>query len=102
MKFIGEIFLSEIYKKHLIAADGSRVGRITDFSVSRGDVFPVIDGFVVAVGTRKFKLAYEEIEVRQDRPGQRPQGQGDRRQALPDRRRRGHPRPDAPPGAETQ
>jgi magnesium transporter len=63
MKFIGEIFLSEIYKKHLIAADGSRIGRITDFSVSRGDVFPVIDGFVVAVGTRKFKLAYEEIEV---------------------------------------
>ena len=63
MKFLGEIFLSELYKKYLMAPDGSRVGKITDFTVSRGDVFPLIDSFVIADAAGKFKLAYEEIEV---------------------------------------
>jgi magnesium transporter len=46
-----------------MAPDGSRIGKISDFSVSRGDVFPLIDGFVIADGAGRFKLAYEEIEV---------------------------------------
>ena len=50
MKFLGEIFLSELYKKYLMAPDGSRVGKITDFTVSRGEVFPLIDSFVIADG----------------------------------------------------
>ena len=63
MKFQGEIFLSELYKKYLMAPDGSRVGKISDFSVSQGDVFPLIDSFVIAGAGGRFKLAYEEIEV---------------------------------------
>jgi magnesium transporter len=63
MKFQGEIFLSELYRKYILAPDGSRIGKICDFSVSKGDVFPLIDSFLITAAGGKFKLAYEEIEV---------------------------------------
>lgn len=63
MKFQGEIFLSELYKKYVVAPDGERIGKITDFTVVKGDVFPVIDSFVIAAAGKKFKLAYDAIEL---------------------------------------
>jgi magnesium transporter len=63
MKFLGEIFLSELYKKYIMMPDGERVGKICDFTVVKGDVFPLIDSFVISATGGKFKLAYEEIEV---------------------------------------
>jgi magnesium transporter len=63
MRFLGEIFLSELYRKHILAPDGERVGRISDFTVIRGDIFPLIDHFVLDDGAERFKLAYEQIEV---------------------------------------
>lgn len=63
MKFQGEIFLSELYKKYLLAPGGERIGRISDFTVVRGEVFPLIDGFVVAAAGKKFRLAYDDIEL---------------------------------------
>ena len=63
MKFLGEIFLSELYKKYIVAPDGERVGRISDFTVVRGDIFPLIDHFVVDDSGGRFKLAYDQIEV---------------------------------------
>ena len=63
MKFQGEIFLSELYKKYLLAPDGERIGKVSDFMVIRGDVFPLIDGFVISAAGKKFKLAYDGIEL---------------------------------------
>ena len=63
MKFQGEIFLSELVGKNILAPDGERIGKIHDFTVIRGDVFPLIDAFVIKSGRRKLKLAYEDIEL---------------------------------------
>jgi magnesium transporter len=63
MKFQGEIFLSELYKRYVMAPDGERISKIMDFTVVRGEVFPLIDGFVLEAAGKKFKLAYEDIEL---------------------------------------
>jgi magnesium transporter len=63
MRFLGEIFLSELYRKYIVAPDGEQVGKISDFTVVKGDIFPLIDHFVVDDGRGRFKLAYEQIEV---------------------------------------
>jgi magnesium transporter len=63
MKFQGEIFLSELVGKNILAPDGERIGKIRDFTVVKGDVFPLIAAFVIKSGRRKFKLAYEDIEL---------------------------------------
>jgi magnesium transporter len=63
MKFQGEIFLSELVGKNILAPDGERIGKIRDFTVVKGDVFPLIAAFVIKSGRRKLKLAYEDIEL---------------------------------------
>ena len=65
MKFQGEIFLSELVGKNILAPDGERIGKIRDFTVIKGDVFPLIDAFVIKAraGGRRVKLAYDDIEL---------------------------------------
>jgi CBS domain-containing protein/sporulation protein YlmC with PRC-barrel domain len=63
MRLLGEIFLSELYRKHVLAPDGERVGRVGDFVVVRGDVFPVIESFVLSAGGERLKLPFAQIEV---------------------------------------
>jgi len=65
MKFQGEIFLSELTGKSVLAPDGISIGRIRDFTVIKGDVFPQIAAFVIRtrIGGRLVKLAYEDIEL---------------------------------------
>ncbi len=63
MKFNGEIFLSELYKKFLLGPDGERIGKITDFTVARGEIYPYINGFVIKADGRRLKLAYDDIEL---------------------------------------
>jgi len=63
MRFQGEIFLSELYRKYIVAPSGDRVGRIRDFTVVKGEVFPRIEYFVVVAADGTFKLAYDQIEV---------------------------------------
>jgi magnesium transporter len=65
MKFQGEIFLSELVGKNILAPDGECIGKIRDFTVIRGDVFPLIEAFVISeqTGSRRVKLAYEDIEL---------------------------------------
>jgi magnesium transporter len=63
MKFQGEIFLSELVGKNIMAPDGERIGKICDFTVIKGDVFPLIDTFVIKSGRCMLKLVYGDIEL---------------------------------------
>lgn len=63
MKLQGEIFLSELLGKKAMSPDGEAIGKICDFVVIRGDVFPYIESFVVKVDGKKQKIPYESVEL---------------------------------------
>lgn len=63
MKLQGEVFLSELLGKKAMAPDGEKIGKVLDFVVVRGDVFPFIEAFVVKSAGKKQKLPYEAIEL---------------------------------------
>ncbi len=63
MKFEGEIFVSELLDQKVIDRGGEMVGRLKDFIAIRGDVFPVIERFVMKKGGKLYKILWEEIEL---------------------------------------
>jgi len=63
MRFEGEIFVSELIGKKVVDRGGERIGVIKDFTASRGDIFPVIDNFVIKKEGGLFLLPWEEIEL---------------------------------------
>jgi magnesium transporter len=63
VKLQGEVFLSELLGKKAMAPDGEKIGKVLDFVVVRGDVFPFIEAFVVKSAGKKRKLPYEAIEL---------------------------------------
>lgn len=62
MKFEGEIFVSELINKKVVDRTGERVGYIKDFTAIRGEIFPVIDNFVLKKEGKLLLLPWDEIE----------------------------------------
>ncbi len=62
MKFEGEIFVSELMGKKVVDRIGETIGFIKDFTAVRGDIFPLIDNFVIKKGGKLFLLPWNEIE----------------------------------------
>jgi magnesium transporter len=49
--FLGEVFVSEVLGKPILDAAGEEIGRVKDFIVSPGEIFPKV-AFVVVTGPR--------------------------------------------------
>ncbi|MGQ9618714.1 MAG: magnesium transporter [Candidatus Aminicenantia bacterium] len=63
MKFEGEIFVSELIGKKVVDRFGETIGRINDFIAIRGDIFPIIESFVIKIGGEIYLLSWNEIEL---------------------------------------
>ena len=64
MYFVGDIFVSEVLKKPVLDRAGEEVGRITDFLVRTGEVFPRIESVVVTSKKRNHILIpFENINL---------------------------------------
>lgn len=63
MKFEGEIFVSELIGKKVVDRTGEIIGHIKDFTAIKGEIFPVIDNFVVKRDGKLLLLPWDEIEI---------------------------------------
>lgn len=63
MKFEGEIFVSELIGKKVVDRAGEIIGPIKDFTAVRGEIFPVIDNFVLKKDGKLLLLPWDEIEL---------------------------------------
>ncbi len=63
MKFEGEIFVSELIGKKVVDKLGDTIGHIKDFTAIRGDIFPIIDNFVIKRDGKLYLLPWDEIEL---------------------------------------
>lgn len=63
MHLIGDIYVSEILRKPVLDRAGEETGRIVDFTISLGELFPRVSGIVVARKGERFIIPWEHITL---------------------------------------
>ena len=61
--FVGEIFVSEVYKKPVLDQTGEEIGKLQDIMVGMGETFPAITSLVVADGSQTYLIPWDMINL---------------------------------------
>ncbi|HUJ19187.1 MAG TPA: CBS domain-containing protein [Nitrospirota bacterium] len=60
--FAGEIFVSDVYKKHVLDQTGEEIGRLRDIIIGVGEPFPAVTALVVT-GSETYILPWDIINL---------------------------------------
>lgn len=63
MHLIGDVYVSEILQKPVLDPRGEEAGRIVDFAISLGELFPRVSAFVVARKKVRYVIPWESISM---------------------------------------
>ncbi|MDH4101320.1 MAG: PRC-barrel domain-containing protein, partial [Nitrospirota bacterium] len=63
MPYIGELFISEILQKPVLDKKGEEIGRLTDFIIVPGEVFPRVSALVVLRRKKLFVIGWDAVNV---------------------------------------
>jgi len=63
VSIIGDVYTSDVLGKPVIDPAGEELGRLTDFSVEIGSMFPRVSGLVLKVGKQKKVLSWQHVSV---------------------------------------
>lgn len=63
MPYIGELFVSELFKKPVLDKMGEPIGVLADFILVPGDVFPKISALVVTRRKRALVIPWEAVKI---------------------------------------
>ncbi|OGW33624.1 MAG: hypothetical protein A2X59_13120 [Nitrospirae bacterium GWC2_42_7] len=63
MAFLGEVFSSEIIKKHVLDPKGEELGRVRDLVIVKGDPLPVIIALIIEKKNKLFYLAWTDLNI---------------------------------------
>jgi magnesium transporter len=59
--FLGEVFVSEVLGKPILDAAGEEIGRVKDFIVSPGEIFPKVAFVVVTTPRSQMTIPWEQV-----------------------------------------
>lgn len=63
MSFIGDVYVSEILGKPVLDPAGEETGRLVDFTVSLGELFPRVSGLVVQKKKERFVIPWDDVNI---------------------------------------
>lgn len=63
MPYIGELFISEVLQKPVLDRKGEEVGRLTDFIIVPGEVFPRVSALVVSRRKKTFIIGWDAVNI---------------------------------------
>jgi len=63
MRFVGDIYISEILHKVVLDRQGEEAGKLVDVVAALGDLFPRISGLVVKRGKSRYFIAWEDVSI---------------------------------------
>lgn len=63
MHFIGDLYVSEILHKQVLDPHGEEVGRLVDFTVALGELFPRISGIITHRKGVQYRVPWEEVGI---------------------------------------
>jgi magnesium transporter len=63
MHFIGDIYVSEILQKPVLDPQGEEVGRLEDFVVVLGELFPRVSGLLASRKGVRYMIPWEEVGI---------------------------------------
>lgn len=63
MPYIGELFVSEILKKPVLDKMGEEIGRLTDFLLIPGEVFPRVSALVVTRRGKTYVINWDAVNI---------------------------------------
>jgi CBS domain-containing protein/sporulation protein YlmC with PRC-barrel domain len=61
--FVGEIFVSEVFKKPVLDQAGEELGRLTDIVVTMGEPFPAVSAVAATSGKDTFFIPWETVNL---------------------------------------
>ncbi len=61
--FVGEIFVSEVYKKPVLDQTGEEIGKLTDIVVTMGEPFPAVGAITVASAKDAFLVPWDMVNL---------------------------------------
>lgn len=59
----GDIFLSDVLNIPVIDEEGNRIGRLYDFKIDFGEMFPEVTAVVIEKGKRYYVLRWEDVKM---------------------------------------
>ena len=63
MPFFGEVFVSEILRKHVLDPKGEELGRVRDVVVIKGEPFPKISALILEKKKKTFVLPWSDLSI---------------------------------------
>ena len=63
MHYIGDVYVSEIMGKQVLDPQGEEVGRLEDFTVALGEIFPRVSGLVVSRKGVRYRIPWESVAI---------------------------------------
>ncbi len=63
MSYIGDVYISEILGKPVLDPAGEDTGRLVDFTVSLGELFPRVSGLVVQRRKERYVIPWEGVSI---------------------------------------
>ncbi|MBI5189795.1 MAG: magnesium transporter [Nitrospirae bacterium] len=63
MQFIGDIYVSDILHRQVLDPAGEEVGRLDDFTVELGELFPRVSGLIVTRDKARYVIPWEKVAI---------------------------------------
>lgn len=63
MHLIGDVYISEVLRKPVLDREGEEAGKVVDFTISLGELFPRVSGLVVTRGKNRYIIPWENITI---------------------------------------
>jgi len=63
MHFIGDMYVSEVLRKQVLDPHGDEVGRLADFTIALGEIFPRVSGLVVIRKGARYRVPWEDLAI---------------------------------------
>ncbi len=63
MHFIGDMYVSEVLRKQVLDPHGDEVGRLADFTISLGELFPRVSGLLVTRKGARYMVPWEDVAI---------------------------------------
>ncbi len=63
MHYIGDVYVSEILKKQVLDPTGEESGRLDDFIITIGELFPRVSGLLVSRKGGLYRVPWEEVSI---------------------------------------
>jgi magnesium transporter len=63
MHYIGDVYVSEILKKQVLDPKGEESGRLDDFIITLGDLFPSVSGLLVSRKGVRYQVPWKNVSI---------------------------------------